>query len=191
MTIIPYQELEKGKRIILNNQPYQIMECSSMFKGRGHSVLQTKLKNLITGEIIPKTFHPSDSCEEAEVSKIEARFIYSHRDKYVFCEKNNPAKRFELTKKQIGQAAALLKQNQDVEGIVFNNQVINISLPIKIQLIVKEAPPGVKGDRAQGGNKTVVLETGAEINVPLFIKEGDVIEVNTERFEYVRRIEKK
>lgn len=186
--MITYSELEKGVKIILNNQPYEIIEASSMFKGRGHSVLQAKLKNLITGEIISQTFHPSDSFEEPETSKIKAKFLYLHRDKFFFCKENNPSDRFELTKEQIGSKELFLKPNQIVEGLIFKDKVINISLPVKIQLKVTEAPPGVKGDRAQGGTKTVTLETKAKINVPLFIKQGDIIEINTEKQEYVRRI---
>ena len=191
MDTISYSELKKGSQIILNNQPHEIIEASSMFKARGHSVLQTKLKNLITGEVISKTLHPSDSFEETEITKITAKFIYAHLDKFVFSKKDNPSERFELSKEQIGSVIRFLKPDQVVIGIIFKNKIINISLPIKIQLKVKNAPPGIKGDRAQGGTKTIVLETETEINVPLFIKEGDIIEINTEKGEYVRRIEKK
>ena len=191
MTSIPYSELKKGKQIIINNEPYEIIEASSMFKARGHSVLQVKLKNLITGNIISRTFHPSDIFEEAELFKIKAKFLYSHRENYFFAEKDNPSKRFSLTKEQISSSVKFLKPDQEVETIIFNEEIINISLPIKIQLKVKQAPPGIKGSRAQAGNKIVVLETGAEINVPLFIEEGDIIEINIEKGEYVRRIEKR
>jgi len=191
MSTIPYSELKKGVQIILNNQPHEIIEASSMFKARGHSVLQTKLKNLITGEVISKTFHPSDNLEKTEITKITAKFIYVHRNKFIFSKEDNPSERFELNKEQIGSVIKFLRPDQVVVGIIFKNKIINISLPIKIQLKVKEAPPGIKGDRSQGGNKIVVLETGTEINVPLFIKEGDIIEINTEKGEYVRRIEKK
>jgi len=191
MTSIPYSELKKGKQIIINNEPYEIIEASSMFKARGHSVLQVKLKNLITGNIISRTFHPSDIFEEAELSKIKAKFLYSHRGDYFFTEKDNPSKRFSLTKKQISPSVKFLKPNQEAKTIIFKEEIINISLPIKIQLKVKQAPPGIKGSRAQAGNKIVVLETGAEINVPLFIEEGDIVEINVEKSEYVRRIEKR
>lgn len=90
---------------------------------------------------------------------------------------------------QIGNSSEFLKPNQIVLGLVFQGKVINIQLPIKIQLKVTEAPPGIKGDRAQGGTKIVTLETGAKINTPLFIETGDIVEVNTENGEYVRRIE--
>ena len=93
-----------------------------------------------------------------------------------------------MPKAAIGGSAAFLKQNQIVEGIKFKGEIINISLPIKVHLRVSEAPPGIKGDRAQSGTKTVILETGAQINAPLFVESGDVIEVNTEKGEYVRRV---
>ncbi len=187
--MLSYSELKKGVKIILDSEPYEIIEASHLFKGRGHSVLQVKLKNLTTGNLISKTLRPSDIFEEAELSKIEAKFLYQHRDKYFFCETKNPAKRFDLTLKQIGEQGKFLKPNQIIEGIIFENKVINISLPIKINLRVIEAPPGVKGGRAEPGTKIVTLETGAKINVPLFIEEGDIIEVNTQTGEYVRRIE--
>lgn len=189
--MISYNELEKGVKIILDSQPYEIIEASSMFKGRGHSTLEAKLKNLITGETISKTFHPSDSFKEAEISKIKAKFIYSHQGKFFFSKEDDPSERFNLFEEQIGSAKKFLKPNQIIEAIVFKDKIVNISLPIKINLKVIQAPPGFKGDRAQGGTKTVVLETEAEINVPLFIEQGDIIEINTEKNEYVRRIEKK
>lgn len=189
MSLIPYSELKRGIKIIFNNQPHEIIEASSMFKGRGHSVLQAKLKNLINGNIISQTFHPSDNFEEAELSKIKAKFIYTHRDRYYFYKGNDSSKRFDLAKEQIGLGSQFLKPEQIVEALEFKNKVINTSLPIKIQLKVAEAPPGLKGDRAQVGTKVVTLETGVKINVPLFIKKGDVIELNSETGEYVKRVE--
>ncbi len=106
-----------------------------------------------------------------------------------FCKEDNPSFRFELPKEVIGQASQFLKPNQVVEGMQFGGKIINISLPIKVQLKVVEAPPGVKGERAQAGTKQVTLETGAIANAPLFIETGDIIEINTETGEYVRRVE--
>ncbi|MFQ6049982.1 MAG: elongation factor P [Candidatus Paceibacterales bacterium] len=187
--MIAYSDLKKGARIVLEKEPCEIIESAPLFKGRGHSVLQTKLKNLKTGNVISRTFHPSDIFEEPQISKIEAKFLYFHRDRYFFSEKDKPSKRFDLTAEQVGNQKDFLKPNQIVEALVFEDKVINISLPIKINLKVTEAPPSLKGERAQSGTKTAVLETGAKINVPLFIKAGDIIEVNTETSEYVRRME--
>jgi len=189
MTTLPYSELKKGVKIILDGQPYEIIEATFLFKGRGHSVLQTKLKNLIAGNIISKTFHPSDTFEEAELSKLEVKFLYSHRDRFFFCEEDNSTNRFDLTLEQIGEQGKFLKPNQILIGIKFQGKIINVTLPIKVQLKVIEAPPGVKRGRAEPGTKIVTLETGAKINTPLFIEEGDIIEINTETGEYVKRVE--
>lgn len=182
-------ELKTGVKIIFSNEPHEIIEHSLMFKGRGHSTLAVKLKNLINGNIISQTFHPSDNFEEAEIEKIKAKFLYSHQEKYVFCKEDEPSFRFELSKEVIGQASQFLKPNQIVEGMQFKGEIINIVLPIKVQLKVVEAPPGVKGERAQAGTKQVKLETDAIANAPLFIETGDIIEINTETGEYVRRVE--
>lgn len=187
--MLNHTDLKKGVIFVLENQPYEVLDSSFVFKGRGSSVVQTKIKNLITGNLFSRTFHPGERFEEAEIEKRNVKFIYAHRDKFVFSEENNPANRFELPKEVIGNSADLLKPNEIVEGMVFEGKIVNISLPIKVQLEVKEAPPGIKGDRAQGGTKTVTLETGVQINVPLFIEQGDIIEVNTESRQYVRRIE--
>jgi elongation factor P len=181
-------ELKKGDVVVLNNQPCEVLETSRVFKGRGHSTLQAKIKNLISGAVLLETFHPSDSFEEAEIKRFEAKFLYSHRKEFFFCHKNNPGKRFSLKKEQIESEAKFLKSNQTVEAIIFKDEVINISLPIKITFKVIEAPPGVQGNRAQPGNKIVVLENKTKVAVPLFIKEGDMVEVNTQTGQYVKRV---
>ena len=184
-----HTDLKRGVRFILDNEPYEVLDSSFVFKGRGSSIVQTKIKNLITGNVLSRTFHPGENFEEAEIEKIKVKFIYSHQDRFFFSKEADVSFRFDLAKEAIGESSIFLKPNQIVEGMQFKDKIINISLPIKVHLKVKEAPPGVKGDRAQGGTKTVILETGAKINVPLFIEEGDIIEVNTQTSEYVRRIE--
>ncbi len=187
--MLSHNELTKGTLFILNGQPCQVLEHSHSFKGRGGSVMQVKIKNLATGATLSKTFHPGDSFEEAEVLKKQLKFLYSHREKYVFVKPEKASKRIELGKEQIGSGVQFLKQNEMVEGLEFEGEIINISLPIKVNLKVTEAPPGVRAGRAEAGTKQVSLETGAQINTPLFVEGGDIIEVNTQTGEYVRRIE--
>ncbi len=175
----------------MDGQPFEVLDSSPIKKAQGRAIIQTRIKNLISGAIFERNFHQGDVFEEAEIEKVEIKFLYNHRDKFVFCEKENPGKRFELPKEKLGEAVRFLKPNEVVEGIIFNEEITNISLPIKVQLKVTEAPPGVMGDSAQGATKAVKLESGAEINVPLFIKEGDILEINTETGQYGRRVEKK
>ena len=181
-----YSELERGKIIVVNDQPYEIVEALSTFKGRGHSYLQMKLRNLINGSVISKSAQPRDSFEEAEVEEQEAKFIYGTKGKYTFSDLKN--KRFELTEEQVGDKVKFLKANQELKTVLFNDKIINVIIPIKVQLKVTEVPPGVKGDRAQSGSKVVTLETGAKIDAPLFVNEDDIIEINTESGLYVRRV---
>ncbi len=188
--MISYSEIEKGLEIIYQKKPCKVLEANFMFKGRGQSNLQVKLKNLIDGSIISTTFRPSDNFEEADISKKEIKFIYSHKEDYVFCYKNDPSNRFTLKKEQLKEKVQFLKPENLVEALFFKEELINISLPIKMQFKVEQAPPGIKGNRSEAGTKQVILEGGAKIDVPLFIKQGDIIEVNTESQEYVKRIQK-
>lgn len=186
--MITFNQIQKGTRIIINNEPHEVIEASHMFKGRGQSVLQTKIKNLIQGTVVTKTIRPSESFPEANISKFTAKFIYKHKDNFFFSSENNPSERFNITEEKIGSSARFLKEGEMVEGIIFKERIINITLPIKVQLRVTEAPPGIKGDRAQSGTKTIKLETNTEITAPLFIKEGDIVEINTQTGEYSKRI---
>ena len=187
--MVSYSDLKKGVQIIIEGEPYEIIEARPLKMAQRRVVLQTKLRNLITGNLLMRNFQQGDAFEEAEISKFEAKFLYSHRGRYFFSAKANPAKRFDLEIEQIGEGSKFLKPGQIVEGVIFEEKIINVSLPIKVQLKVFEAPPGVKGERAQPGTKLVTLETGAQISVPLFIEQGDIIEINTETGEYVRRVE--
>jgi len=199
--MLSYYELRKGVQFIYEGQPYEVLEFRQMGKSQDVVVAQTKIRNLITGRVIPKNFHQGDMFQEADLEKFSAKFIFANpirnpvsngasRLKYVFSWTNDPKKRFELLEEQAGQAAKFLKSNQEVEAIIFQDKVITITVPIKVQLKVKDAPPGVQGDRSAGGTKTVTLETGATVNVPLFIETNDIIELNTETGEYTRRVEK-
>lgn len=183
-------DLKKGSLIIYNNEPHEVLEARHLVMQQRKPVLQAKLKNLITGKVIEKNLQHSEEFEEAEIEKIKVEFLYHHRNEYWFCEENNPAQRFKLPEEILGEQKHFLKPKVPLTAFRFQGKIINISLPIKMDFLVKEAPPGIRGDTAQGGSKIVTLETGAKIAVPLFIQEGDLIRVNTETGEYVERVEK-
>lgn len=185
--MLGYFDLRKGVRFIYEGQPYEVLEFNQMKKAQREGIAQVRMKNMISGKVVEASFHSNDTFNEADLQKLRAKFLYHHRDKFFFCEEQDSAKRFELAEEQIGFGAQFLKQGMIIESLLFGDKTISVSLPIKVQLKVTEAPPGIKGDRAQGGVKTVVLETGATINAPLFIEAGETIEVNTETGEYTRR----
>lgn len=189
INMLSYFDLRKGVQFVLEGEPYEVLEFQQMKKAKSVVVAQTKIRSLITGKVFEKNFHQRETFTEAEIDKVEIKFIYEHKGRFCFSEIQNSSKRFELTEEQIGPGAKFLKPNQSLTGIKFQDKIINVILPVKVQLRIIEAPPGVKGSRAQAGTKTVILETKAKINVPLFIEEEDIIEVNTQTGEYIRRIE--
>lgn len=186
--------------VVYEETPYQVMEVRHLHVGRGSSSVQTKLKNLKTGQVLARNFKPADTFEEADIEKQKVKYLYSHRNEFWFCEESNPrlrqgfdgqtSNRFKLSLEQLGDSTHFLKQNTIVEALKFKGNILNITLPIKMDLKVIEAPPGVRGNTTQGGTKTVTIETSAQIIVPLFINEGDIIRVNTQTGEYVERVEK-
>jgi elongation factor P len=176
--MLNYFDLRKGVQFLIDSQPFEVLEFQQIIKAQDATVIRTKVKNLLTGKIV----------EETESEKVEIKFLYGHRGKYIFCEINDPSKRFELEVEKIGDSAKFLAPNTVVGGVRYESKIINITLPIKVQLKVTEAAPGVKGNRAQSGTKAVKVQTGATILVPLFVEQGDVVEINTETGEYARRI---
>jgi elongation factor P len=187
--MLKHNEIRKGRIIVLGEDPYEVTKYSHVVKGRGKSVVQTQLKNMRTGGVLQKTFHPGESAEEADLEKIGAVFVYRNKNKFIFHEEGNPSKRFELSKDQLDEKADYLKEKTVVTTLLFKEKIIGIFVPIKMNFKVIAAPPGVKGNRAEGGTKVVTIETGKNIDVPLFIEEGDLIEVNTETGEYAKRIQ--
>jgi len=185
-----HTEVRKGTIININGEPYEVLEHSHSVKARGSSVMQTRIRNLKTGNVIQRSFHPKDDIEEADIDKEEAIFIYARRGSCIFAKKEDRGKRFTLSEECVGDKLDYLKENTPVTIILFNEEPISVSIPVKVELKVTEAPPGVKGDRSQGGTKTVTLETGKKMEVPLFVEREEIIEVNTETGEYVRRMQK-
>ena len=179
-------EIKTGKHILLNNIPYVVLYHEHSKTGRAGSVLRTRLKNLETGAILEKTFQGADQAKEANIQKSKAQFIYKEGAEYYFMD-NESYEQFSLSKETLGNTTKYLKDGTDVIILNFNSNPINVELPVKIQLRVIEAPPGIKGNTVSTGGKVVTLETGLKITTPLFVKEGDEIIINTEKEEYVSR----
>jgi elongation factor P len=176
-----------GLVIQLDGQPYEVIESQHARTAQRRAFVRTKLKNLITGLVKEKTFNAGDKIEEANLEKIKANFLYADQEDVFFMENKN-FEQFSLSRKQISPKDKFLKDGQEVTILIFNGKPISIELPAKVELKVIEAPPGIKGDSATNIMKKVKLETGLEIDAPLFIKAGDIIRVNTETGEYVERV---
>lgn len=183
-------ELKPKTFFIFEGQPWVILESHHLKMQQRRPVVQTRMKNLLNGKIVERNFAQSDIFEEADIKREEVKFLYNHRDEYWFSKKDDPSKRFKLEERILSDATKYLKNNLIVGAILFNDQIINIELPVKMDFKVVEAPPAIRGDTAQGGVKQVIIETGATVNTPLFVEEGDIIRINTENGQYVERAEK-
>ncbi len=192
--MLEYNEITEHKYVVFENEPYEVLDSHVFRKQQRKPVNATKMRSMLTGRIVEHSFHVSDKAEEADISKKEVKFLYENKKEFWFCDVKDASNRFKLPELMIGNASKFLKTNTIVDAMVWDDgksdegKIIGLKLPIKMDLKVTEAHPAVKGNTAQGGSKMVVLETGAEIQVPMFIKEGDVIRVNTDNGEYTDRV---
>ncbi len=185
--MLSYTDLTKGTLFILDGAPYEVLETHFLRMQQRKAVVQTKIRNLMTGKILDRNYQASDTFEEAEIERKPAIFIYESRGQYWFNEEGNTKNRFSLDAELMGERGKFLKPDTKVTTTLFNDKVIKVEIPIKMEFKVTEAPPAIRGNTAQGGTKQVTLEGGAKVNVPLFINEGDMIRVNTETGEYTER----
>ena len=194
--MLTYDEVKERKYIIHEGEPYEVLSSHVFRKQQRKPVNAVKIRNLITGKITETSFHVSDKIPEADISTREIKYLYTNKGEYWFSEVNDPSKRFKLPQELLGSKIKFLKANSTVSAVIFDDpsgssgqgKIIGLKMPVKVDLKVIEAFPAVKGDTAKGGSKQVKLETGAFMNVPMFIKEGDVIRINTEAEEYTDRI---
>ncbi len=174
----------------MEGAPYEVLEMNFLRMQQRKATVNTKIRNLITGKILERNWQGSDSFEEAEIERKNSKFLYASRGEYWFCDEKNAADRFSLSEEVIGDPAKFLKPNTPVIATIFKDKVIKVAMPIKMDFKVIEAPPSIKGNTAQGGDKVITLEGGATVSAPLFINEGDIVKVNTETGEYVERVDK-
>ncbi len=186
--MLEYNEITVRKCIVFEGEPYEVLSSHVFRKQMRKPVNATKLKNLISGRVVEHSFGANDKAEEAEIETRKVKFLYGNRGELWFCEEADPSKRFKMEEDLIGDAAKFMKPNSLVEVREFDGRIIGVKLPIKVELKVTEAPPAVKGDTAKGGTKVITLETGATINAPIFIAEGEIVRINTETGEYVERV---
>ncbi len=186
--MLEYNEITVRKQIVFEGEPYEVLSAHVFRKQMRKPVNATKLKNLITGRVVEHSFSAQDKADEAEIENKKVKFLYENKGEWWFCEEKDPSKRFKLDADLVGNASKFMKANTIVEVLSFDEKPFGVKLPVKVELKVTEAPPSIKGDSAKGGNKVVTLETGAAINAPLFITEGEILRINTETGEYVERV---
>lgn len=186
--MLEMNDLRQGVAIALQNQPYLVVWSDFMRTAQRKPVMRTKLKNLIDGKVLEQTFKPGDKIEEADLARRPVNFLYRDETGFHFMD-NESYEQFSFTPEQLGEKARYLKDGVTVIAMSFNDVPVTIDVPKKIELVVTQTGGGVRGDTAQGSvTKEAVLETGATVKVPLFVKRGDTVRINTETGEYVERV---
>jgi elongation factor P len=184
--MLSMSEIKIGKVLNVNNEPFVVIKTDHHKMGRGGAVLKVKMRNLINANILERTFQGSDKADEAQTQTKKANFMYKDAAVANFMD-NSSFEQFSLPIEEIGDKAQYLKEGLDVDVLYFNDQPVAVSLPIKMEFKVVSAPPAIKGNSVGSVTKVAELETGAKINVPVFIEEGETIRINTDTGEYVER----
>jgi len=180
-------DLRKGLKIIIDGQPYIITDFQFSKPGKGQALYRCKLKNMITGYTMDRTYRSGDKFEPANLDERRMQYLYNDGEGYHFMD-TKTYDQVTLTEENIGDAKNFLQDNMEVDVLFFNETPISINLPNFVQLKVVKADPGVKGDTATGATKPATLETGYTIQVPLFVEEGDVLKIDTRTGQYVERV---
>ena len=179
-------DLKKNVLITLDGQPYKVIEYSQKVMGRGGSIVNVRVKNLITGALIPKTFKGQEKIEPAEVTTKKVQYLYKGEDKFYFMDPST-FEQYELSNDLVGDSKDFMKDGDEMEIQFYNGSAINLTLPKNLWLEVTYTENAVKGDTSTSVMKDATLETGVVVKVPAFIKTGDVISVDTETYAYRER----
>ena len=184
--MLSLNEIKIGALIKINEEPYIVVKADHQKMAQRRPVVKTKLKNLINGSILEKSFVENEKAEEAETDVKTSNYLYKTDSEAYFMD-NKTYEQFNVPLEQISEKLKYLKEGADVDILCFQGQPVFLKLPIKIALKVVSAPPGVKGNSAGNATKMVELETGALLSVPMFISDGETVLVNTDTGEYVSR----
>jgi len=180
-------DFRRGLKIELENEPYVIVEFQHVKPGKGGAFVRTKLKSLTSGNVIDRTFRSGEKVNRPNLVEREMQYLYKDGDNYYFMDNESYEQQF-LNHEQLQGAEAYLQENVQVTVQIYNNRPIAIELPNFVELTIVKTDPGIKGDTASGGTKPATLETGAIIQVPLFIREGETIRIDTRTGEYTERV---
>ena len=179
-------EFKKGLKIVFDGQPYAIVEFQHVKPGKGGAFVRTKLKHMRLGKVIDNTFRSGEKVELVDFEERHMQFLYRN-DRYHFMDLET-YEQLSLSEDEVGDAREFLKEDTEVDVLYIDGAPAAVELPNFVELAIAKTDPGVRGDTAQGGTKPATLETGAVVQVPLFLNEGDVVKVDTRTGEYLARV---
>ena len=180
-------DFRNGVTIEMDNNVYQIIEFQHVKPGKGAAFVRTKLKNIKNGGVVEKTFRPTEKCPQARIDRKDMQYLYADGDMFNFMDVES-YEQIALSKDEIGDALKFVKENEMVKMLSHNGQVFSVEPPLFVELEITETEPGFKGDTATGASKPAIVETGAQVSVPLFVEIGEKIKIDTRTGEYLSRV---
>lgn len=179
-------DFKNGITLEIDNNIFQIIDFQHVKPGKGAAFVRTKMRNIINGGIIEKTFRPTEKFPLARIERVDMQYLYSDGDLFHFMD-TSTYEQIALNQEAIGDSLKFVKENEMVKICSVNGNVFTIEPPLFVELVITETEPGFKGDTAQGATKPATVETGAIVYVPLFVNEGDVIKIDTRTGDYMSR----
>ena len=180
-------DFRNGITIELEGNVFQIIEFQHVKPGKGAAFVRTKLKNIKSGGVVEKTFRPTEKCPQARIDRREMQYLYADGDLYNFMDTEN-YEQMAMSAADIQDSMKFVKENEMVKMLSHNGSVFAVEPPLFVELEITETEPGFKGDTATGANKPAIVETGAQVAVPLFVEQGDKIKIDTRTGEYLSRV---
>ena len=180
-------DFKNGLTIQMDNNIWQIIEFQHVKPGKGAAFVRTKIKNVMSGGVVERTFRPTEKFPAARIDRVDMQYLYSDGDLFHFMDVNT-YEQVALNQEAIGDALKFVKENEMVKICSYNGNVFSVEPPLFVELEITDTEPGFKGDTAQGATKPAVVETGATVYVPLFVDQGDKIKIDTRTGEYLSRV---
>ena len=180
-------DFRNGLTVLIEGNIYQILEFQHVKPGKGAAFVRTKLKNIISGGVVEKTFRPTEKFDTAHIDRKDMQYLYSDGELYHFMDVET-YDQIALNEDAIGDSLKFVKENEMVKICSHNGNVFAVEPPLFVELAITETEPGFKGDTAQGATKPATVETGAVVYVPLFVEQGDVLKIDTRTGEYLSRV---
>ena len=180
-------DFKNGVTVEIDGNIYQILEFQHVKPGKGAAFVRTKLKNIISGGVVEKTFRPTEKFPKAHIDRKDMQYLYRDGDLFNFMDVET-YDQIALNADVVGDALKFVKENETVKICSHNGNVFSVEPPLFVELEITETEPGFKGDTAQGATKPAVVETGATVMVPLFVEQGDVLKIDTRSGEYLSRV---
>jgi elongation factor P len=180
-------DFRKGLKILIDGDPFIIVDFQHVKPGKGNAFTRTRVKHMLTGAVLDKTYKSGEKFEQAEVEERSMQYLYKEGDNFVFMDNTN-WEQIHIPEKLVGDAAEWMPENLNVSVLFFNERPIGVSLPNFVELQIVKCDPGVRGDTATGASKPATLSSGGVVQVPLFVNEGDVIRVDTRTGSYMERV---